>query len=61
MAMARWTSATRAAQVNSDNDAGARFQGTNITFIAGEVNMVGEWDERGNPNLNSVDLNPHEP
>ena len=23
--------------------------------------MVGSWDEKGNPNLNSVDLNPHEP
>jgi hypothetical protein len=49
------------AQVNSGNDGGATFQGTNLTFIAGNVNMVGSWDEKGNPNLNSVDLNPHEP
>jgi Flp pilus assembly protein TadG len=50
-----------AAQVDSSNQAGAVFQGTSLTFIAGQVNMVGAWDEKGNPNLNSVDLNPQEP
>jgi len=49
------------AQVDSNNNAGAVFQGTSLTFKAGQVNMVGAWDEKGNPNLNSVDLNPHEP
>jgi Flp pilus assembly protein TadG len=48
------------AQVDSSNDGGAVFQGTTLTFKAGQVNMVGAWDEKGNPNLNSVDLNPHE-
>jgi hypothetical protein len=50
-----------AAQVDSSHAAGAEFQGTNLTFLAGQVNMVGSWDERGNPNLNAVDLNPYEP
>jgi Flp pilus assembly protein TadG len=48
------------AQVDSNSGAGAVFQGTSLTFKAGQVNMVGAWDEKGNPNLNSVDLNPHE-
>ena len=49
------------AQVDSGNGAGAVFQGTSLTFLAGQVNMVGAWDEKGNPNLNSVDLNASEP
>jgi hypothetical protein len=49
------------AQVDSANGAGAVFQGTALTFLAGQVNMVGAWDEKGNPNLNSVDLNAGEP
>ena len=47
-------------QVNSSSDSGAVFQGTSLTFLAGEVNMVGAWDEKGNPELNSVDLNADE-
>jgi hypothetical protein len=47
--------------VDSSNNAGAVFQGTNLTFIAGQVNMVGEYDEKGNPDLNAVDLNTHQP
>jgi len=50
-----------AAQVDSSSLSGATFQGTNLTFLAGQVNMVGAWDEKGNPELNPVDLNPHEP
>ena len=49
-----------AAQVDSDNNEGAIFQGTSLTFLAGQVNMVGSWDERGNPDLNAVDMNPYE-
>ena len=47
-------------QVNSDHNAGSIFQGTQITFIAGEVDMVGDYDERGNPKIDHVDLNPGE-
>ena len=50
-----------AAQVDSSNGAGAVFQGTQITFVAGQVNMVGSYDEKGNPDLNAVDLNSYQP
>ena len=50
-----------AAQVDSSNNAGAVFQGTSLTFIAGQANMVGAWDEKGNPRLNSVDLQKNQP
>jgi Flp pilus assembly protein TadG len=49
------------AQVDSTSKASSVFQGTQITFIAGEVNMVGDFNEKGNPDLNSVDLNPYQP
>lgn len=49
------------AQVDSSHSTGAVFQGTSLTFIASQVDMVGAWGEPGNPDLNAVDLNPHEP
>ncbi len=49
------------AQVDSSSNAGTVFQGTQITFQAGQVNMVGNYNEKGNPELNSVDLNPGAP
>jgi Flp pilus assembly protein TadG len=50
-----------AAQVNSSSGSSSVFQGTQITFKAGEVNMVGDYNEKGNPDLNSVDLNSYQP
>ena len=50
-----------AAQVDSNSAQSSVFQGTQITFIAGQVNMVGNYDEKGNPDLNAVDLNTYQP
>ncbi|MEO6434163.1 MAG: hypothetical protein ABIP55_00155, partial [Tepidisphaeraceae bacterium] len=49
-------------QVDSSSQQGTLFQGTNFEFIAGQVNMVGNYYERGNANVeNTTDLNPGEP
>lgn len=50
------------AQVNSTHPSGAVFQGNDMTFLAGEVNMVSsDYTDRGNPDLNSIDMNTSEP
>jgi len=49
------------AQVDSSSSSGAMFQGTSLTFVANEADMVGSWDERGNPKLNSVSLQDQQP
>jgi hypothetical protein len=49
-------------QVNSTNHAGSTYQGTNITFVAGEVDMVaGEYATRGKPQLQHIDMNENRP
>jgi hypothetical protein len=42
---------TSSVQVNSNANPAALFQGSYIDFIAGEVNVVGSYDERGAPRI----------
>lgn len=50
------------AQVNSVHDVGSVFQGNDITFVAGAVNMVAQdYTDRGNPDLNGIDMNTAAP
>ncbi|MGB7157819.1 MAG: TadE family protein [Tepidisphaeraceae bacterium] len=51
-----------AVQVNSSHVDGTTFQGTQLTFIAGEVDMVGpEFETRGKPELSQIEMNTEQP
>lgn len=49
------------AQVNSTNNKGALFQGNDITYVFGETDVTGGYDDRGNPSIEWEDINEGEP
>ena len=48
-------------QVNSSDPAGATYQGTELTFVAGEVDMVSsDYATRGKPELSGIEMDTEE-